>query len=952
MRQRLLPIIVALIGVSGVLPNRYAGASERVNFERQIAPVFVKHCVQCHSGNEPAGGLALNRKEAALRTGESGNPAIVRRHPEQSHLLARLEAGEMPPSGKGLAVSTADIRTIRQWIAEGAKWPRGRVLSTFDFTTDRRAGKDWWSLSPIRRPAPPVGHDSDWTRASIDARVVERLERAGLSPSAEADRVTLLRRATLDLLGLPPTPEEVATFLADESPTAWERQVDRLLASPRYGERWGRHWLDVVGFGETDGFEVNTPRSNAWPYRDYVIRAFNEDKPYDRFLLEQLAGDTVSADVATGFLVAAGALLPGQTGRDEESKRKAREEELATMIQATGTAFLGLSVTCARCHDHKFDCITQRDYTALRASFAGVRFGERTIPAADYPQRLEREPRVRAALRQVDQQLQRLEQALLAKEPLANPRATPGAKPGRAPVHAKKNVERLTAARVKAVRFVVLETNRYEPCIDELEVFEAGSGQNLALAALGAKARSSSPFADAGSALHRLEHIHDGKYGNSRSWIPGEIQNAWVEIELPKVATIDRIEWARDREGKFGDRLATSYRILTRDEAGKWNVVATSLDRRPFRPDAAEPEGPSVELLPAKDRMELTRLRAERSRLVDLLPESGRKPVFAGVFNERPESSRRLWRGDPSQPREEVAPGSIEAIGKPVALSPGASDQERRLALARWLTEDNPLTARVIVNRVWYHHFGRALTPSPADLGWHGGRPGHPELLDQLAAELIASGWRLKPLHRRILLSTTFRQSSQPNDRALAVDKNNVLLWRFAPRRLEAEAIRDSVLAVAGNLRLDMGGPGYSAFKPNDNYVRVYLPKEEFGPPEWRRMVYQTVVRMRQDGAFGLFDCPDAGGVAPKRNKTTTALQALNLLNSPFTVQQSVLFASRLERESGADPARQIERAFQLALGRSPSVSEKQAAQATAQVAGMSGVCRALYSASEFLYIP
>jgi mono/diheme cytochrome c family protein len=685
-----------------------APAAPAVDFTADVRPIFQARCVSCHGAKKQRGGLRLDRKAPALRGGDSG-PVLVPGRGADSPLVRRVAApdgaGRMPPSGKRL--SAAEVALLRAWLDRGAPWPD-------DGSADVAASH--WAYRPVRRPGVPAVADGRWPRNAVDRFVLALLEQQQLTPAPEADRRTLIRRLSFDLIGLPPAPEEVDAFVADGSPDAYERLVDRLLASPHFGERWGRHWLDVVRFAESHGFEMNQPRPNAWPYRDWVIRAFNRDLPYDRFVQEQLAGDALRADAATGFLVAG----PWDQVKSPDVVLTAqqRADELHDVVATTGSAFLGLTLGCARCHNHKFDPVTQADYYAVTAVFAGVQHGE-----------------------------------------------------------------------------------------------------------------------------------------------------------------------------------------------------------RPMRPAGAGK------------------------------PRKGQPTVYAGRF-EQPGPTFRLSRGDPMQPREPARPGAPQALGPRLELPAAMPEQQRRLALARWVTDPgNPLAARVIVNRLWHYHFGEGLVSTPSDLGLNGARPSHPELLDWLASELVAHGWSLKHVHRLIVLSAAYRQSSRADARGLAADAAGRLLWRFPPRRLEAEALRDAVLAVSGNLDRRMGGRGFDLFEPNTSYVKVYNPKTTFGPPEWRRMVYQSKPRMQLDGVFGAFDCPDAGQVAPRRTRSTTPLQALNLLNSSFMVQQADLFAGRLRREAGPDAGAQVDRGFRLAFGRGPDPDERAAAVRLVEHEGPAAFCRALLNANEFVHV-
>ena len=779
------------------------------------------------------------------------------------------------------------------------------------------------------RPEVPTAKNGAWGRNAIDAFVLKQLQAKQLTPSPEADRRTLIRRVSFDLTGLPPTPEEVKAFVEDPSPDAYEKLVDRLLASPRYGERWARHWLDVVRFADTHGFEMNQPRPNAWPYRDWVIRSLNEDKPYDRIVFEQIAGDVCGADEATGFLVAG----PWDQVKSPDPVLTAqqRADELHDLVSTTGATFLGLTVGCARCHDHKFDPVSQTDYFRIVAVFAGVQHGERPLRRGDEAAREKEAAVVRGKLAALDAKLDRL-------APLADPKAR-GARPH---VSALRNVDRFEPAEAKFVRFTVLSTNNLEPCLDELEVYSAGEDpRNVAIASGGAKATSSSDYP--GNPIHKLEHVNDGRYGNGRSWISNEIGKGWVRVELPQATRVNRVVWGRDREGKFADRLATGYRIEVSTDGSEWSLVASSDDRQAYDPKAKPPVLAPVDL------------SAEKQALEQKLKELTVQPaVYAGTFTN-PAPTHRLQRGDPMQPMEVVAPGALDAVSPKLELAADATEQQRRVALATWVSDPaNPLTARVIVNRLWHHHFGRGIVATPSDFGKMGARPTHPQLLDWLATELVRQGWRLKPIHRLIVTSATYRQASASRPTEMAADADSTLLWRYPPRRLEAEAIRDSILFVSGKLDLPArgaGGPGFNVFKPNDNYVRVYDPKDQFGPPEWRRMVYQFKPRSQQDGTFGAFDCPDAGQTMPRRTTSTTPLQALNLLNGPFVVQQAGFFAERVKAEAGNERARQAERAFLHAFGRLPTETERDAAVTLVREHGLAALCRAIFNANEFVYV-
>jgi hypothetical protein len=891
----------------------------------RVRDVLADKCLACHSPDPKKGGLDLSRRAQAMLGGKNG-PAVVPGMPDESLLVEKLESGEMPP---GRPLKAEEIAAFRGWVEAGAAYETEPLLA-------RRAGPDWWSLRPIQRvPVPPV-KDAKWVRTPVDAFILHRLERDGLEHAPEANRSEYIRRVTFDLIGLPPTPEEVDAFVGDSSPDAYERVVDRLLASPRHGERWGRHWLDVVRFAESHGYETNNLRPDAWPYRDYVIRAFNQDTPFARFVEEQLAGDALpDADwlskSATGFIVAGSHDVVGNQA--PEAILQQRVDDLDDMVAATSTAFLGLTVQCARCHDHKFDPITQRDYYGLQAAFAGVAHASRDIPRDD--------PAIRLMAAEVRLELARLDRELDALEPLARLEEQG---PSRPPVDPIRNVERFEPVDARFVRFTVTSTGSgSEPCIDELEVWSSeAEPRNVAMAEHGGKPSASSALQ--GYDIHRVEHINDGRFGNGRSWISAEAGKGWVQVELKATAKVDRIVWGRDREGAYRDRTPTSYTVEVASEPDQWRVVASSIDRR-VKPGPSESPRPD-----SVDRERLLRHREELRKRLGTLGSTVK--VYAGTFSQ-PGPTHILRRGDPTQKLDPVGSSGVKTVRPTLELPVDAPEADRRLALAHWIADPaNPLPTRVMVNRVWHYHFGRGLVATPSDFGFNGDRPSHPELLDWLASEFQSNGGRLKPLHRLIVLSSAYRQSSRLDDRAKSIDGDNRRLWRFAPRRLEAEEIRDTTLSIAGTLDLTMGGPGYDLWQPNTNYVVVFNPKVELGPDTFRRMVYQFKPRSQPDPTFGAFDCPDGGLVAPRRNSSTTALQAFNLLNSRFILDQSKHFADRLSREAGDEPEKQADRAFRLAFGRAASDSERAAAAALVREHGASALGRALFNANEFVYVP
>ena len=1050
-----------------------ASSAAPVDFVRDVRPIFEKHCIECHGEKKRKSGLRLDVKAAALKGGDNHGPDIIPGKAKESPLVHFLTTDDedelMPPKGR---LSAAEIAGITRWIDQGAVWPDGVDRA------EEEDLRDHWAFKSVAAAS----------AGKIDDFIGEKLRENGLAMSPPAAPAAWLRRVTFDLTGLPPTPEEAAAFARACTPNspnkAYEEVVERLLASPRYGERWSQHWLDVVRYADTHGFEVNTERPNAWPYRDYVIRAFNADVPYDRFIREQIAGDSLGADAATGFLVTASVLLPGQIGKDAPSIRLARQDSLDEMVTNIGQTFLGLSVGCARCHDHKFDPITAKDYYAMQAFVAGVEYEDRPIRGADAEAREKEVATLRG-------EVAALEGRLMTFAPLAQPGG------GRRTTNPKENVENFPAVDAKFVRFTISDTNRHpnlgliEPCIDEFEIFTDGpQPRNLALTSAGTKVTASGSRE---SSAHKLAHINDGAFGNSRSWMASEAGRGWVMFEFTEPARISRVVWGRDREGKFTDRLATAFTLeaglspesmktlasvrpprptvnwrhtvdrfapvkterlrftvlatnglepcldeveivsttgrnvarsakvtasgsrheagrhelafindghygnerswmsnehgkgwvefafgteeeitrvhWSRDRNGKfedrmpieyrieaftggaWKVVADSTDRRPFVAGAAIDDAFTLSGLSADESRAASALLDEKTKLEARIKSlQVGQLAFAGKFRE-PDKIHLLLRGDPEQPKDEISPAVPVALGK-VALTKETPEQQRRAALADWIASaENPLTARVMVNRIWQGHFGTGLVATPSDFGRNGMKPTHPALLDWMAREFVRSGWSVKHMHRMIVLSHTYRQSSAIQPAAAAKDADVRLLWRFPARRLEAETIRDSMLAVAGTLNPAMYGRGFDLFSQRGG-LTGFTPIETLSPENQRRMIYAHKVRRESEAVFGAFDCPDAGQSTAVRRVSTTPVQALNLFNSRFTLALSDTFAARVRREFGYDIAMQINRAYQLALGRDARPEELAEADPIVRQHGLATVCRALFNSNEFLFVP
>jgi hypothetical protein len=906
----LLPLAAA-----ACLVPRAPGA---VDFDAEVRPILEDHCVDCHGGEKQESGLRLDTALGLLRGGESGEALLVGGNSAESYLFKRVSTAvakdAMPPKGKRL--SAEQVAVLRRWIDGGAAVPGAdEARKELKVTTDH------WSFQPVKRPE----------GGGIDEMVRARLLENGLALSPPADRTTLIRRLFAVAHGMPPTPEQVAAFVGDRRPDAYARLVDGVLASPRFGERWARHWMDVARYADSNGFETNRERKTAYHYRDWLVAAFNADIPYDRFIKEQLAGDQSGVDAATGFLVAGTHDIVKSP--DINLTLMQRQDELADMVNTTGTAFLGLTMGCARCHNHKFDPILQKDYYSMQAVFEGVHHGERPL----------REKTPDGASGELA--AAKADQARLsaAWEDFRRQAALAPAGSLRPPVSARFNEEAFAPVEAVSLRFTITATSGGEPCLDELEVYDA-AGRNVAI---GGTATASGTLP--GHPIHRLEHVNDGITGNPRSWISNTAGEGWVRIHFPSRVTIQRVVWSRARDGVFKDRLATAYRIEAETGDGDWTTVARSEDRQHY--GGEETEDAFVARLPAAEGEAARQVRAELAAVTRRIAGLSAAPLgWVGTFSQ-PARTHRLYRGEPLQKREVVAPDVLSLLGT-LGLPPDAPEHERRVKFAGWVASPgNPFTARVMANRIWQYTFGSGIVDTPSDFGLNGARPTHPELLDWLADEFVRGGWSVKHLQRLMLLSAAFQQSSAPRADALAADAGGRFLWRYTPRRLEAEAIRDSMLAVSGALDLTMGGPGFYLMDVVEENVMHYFPKETFAPAEFRRMVYQFRIRQTSDSVFGSFDCPDGGSVTPKRSRSNTPLQALNLFNSGFTVQQGELLAARLAREGGDDPAAQAGRAFQLFHGRDPDDAERAASVAIIRDHGLVSFARAMFNTSEFLFV-
>ena len=927
-----------------------SGHGAEIDSGERILPVLAKRCGSCHQGPNPQKGMRVSSVEDLLRGGESG-PALVPGDPDASLILSKVqgERPEMPPVGDPMTAE--EIAVLRSWIASGAP----------DDGSSQGSGPDavWWSLQPLSEAVAPPPSDL-WERSSIDSFLLAAMVGKGLTPSGEADRRTLIRRLSFDLLGLPPSAEEVDAFVGDSAPTAYERLVNKMLASPAYGERWGRHWLDVARFGESNGYEQNHLRDSAWPYRDWVIRSFNEDKPFDGMIVEQLAGDWIAPgdpqiQAATGFLVAG----PHDTVgiRNPEGEAQKRANHLDDMIMGTASAFLGLTVHCARCHDHKFDPIRNEDYYRMQAVFAGVWHGERTW---DHPKVIEayeaEAGKLSSSIRQSEEALAGLREGAADR---VEQRRTELLRQYRPAVDQAGTAEIFEPIDARFVRMTITESTRGRRQVDLDEFAVWSVGRDARNVALGNVASASSTRVDSASPdTYSPKNLVDGKY--DRRWISSGGLPAWIQVDLAESHRVNRVAWSSDRLGGFRGRYGRPhpevYEIEVSVDGESWTTVATSEGRLPFSEEAQEQLLLRAVFSPDEHRSWEEHQRRKRDLEQRLKQLAKPREAFLGRFEQPREPTFVMVRGNPMNKGNEVVPGSLSTLDSLLegfVMASDAPESERRLALARWIASDkNALTARVIVNRVWMHHFGRPLVRNPSDFGVNGGQPSHPQLLDWMAQRLVGThGWRLKPLHREIVMSAAYRQASRYREASATLDKDSAFLWRFPPRRLGAEEVRDAILHTSGNLDRRMGGPGFRLYRYTVDNVATYYPLQEYSRDTYRRSVYHQHARSVKPELLGEFDCPETSLPAPKRIATTSPLQALTLLNNPFSLDQADAFAERIRKAAGNDRQRQVTVAWQLGFAREVADDEADEAESFVSEHGIGALARAILNSNEFLYV-
>jgi Protein of unknown function (DUF1553)/Protein of unknown function (DUF1549)/Planctomycete cytochrome C len=800
-------------------------AAEVAFFEKDVLPLLEANCFKCH-GEKARGGLRLTSREAILKGGDTG-PVISLEKPETSLLLRALQHRDdlkMPPKGK---LAQRDIDTITRWVKAGLPWKPGLVAGPTNTKKPRQiteADRHYWAYRPVQRPALPKVKNSAWVKNGIDAFILAKLEEKGLKPNPPADPVALVRRVYYDLTGLPPTPEQVDAFVKAPSPAAWEKLIDRLLASPHYGEKWGRHWLDLVRYAETNGYERDGPKPFAWRYRDYVIRSFNDDKPYDRFIREQLAGDEIERN-DPDCIIATGYYRLGLWDDEPADPLQARFDGFDDIVATTSQVFLGMTMNCARCHDHKIDPILQKDYYGMVAFFRDIQpYSNTRNPASSFN------------LTDI----------------------TPPEK------------RRQYEADLKARK------SRLDQLARQMTVIE-------------------------NEAIRKM---------------PAEDQRAAEGNDRPAVVR----KVPRYLEGK---RLE-EYRRLKREVEG--------LKRRPV---------PSQDLALSVNNCLVS-----------------------------PPQTHVLVRGNAHAPGVKVEPAFPMVLSNRAPAIPAPAKEARtsgrRTVLANWIASgDNPMTARVMANRLWQHHFGRGIVPSTNDFGKFGEKPTHPELLDYLATELVRGDWKLKRMHKLILMSSTYQMFSRGTPEGLKADPANNLFWRFNMRRLTAEEVRDSILAVSGNLNPKMGGPSIYPVIPREVLAGQSRPGEGWGrssPEEAaRRSVYAYVKRSLLVPILSHHDQADTDSSCPVRYTTTVPTQALGMLNGDFTNEQANAFARRIQKEAPGALEKQVRRAIRLTTGRAPANDEVQkdaafvrslsTAAKLDQPTALSRYCLLLLNTNEFIYL-
>ncbi len=858
------------------------GSAKSDFFEKSVRPILVTNCFECHGSQKQKGGLRLDSRAAILTGGDSG-PAAVPGKPQESLLITAIgyqDSPRMPPKHK---LKDEEIAALTSWIEQGIPWPdsiakaRARSTSTFKITEEDR---QFWSFRPVNNPPLPKVRNSSWPKTPVDDFVLAELEANHLRPVGPADKRTLIRRATFDLIGLPPSVEEIEAFLKDERPGAFARVVDRLLASPHYGERWGRHWLDVARYGED---QAHTFQARKYPsgyrYRDWLVRALNEDMPYDRFILQQIAGDLLDEPGRIERLPALGFFALGPVYYGDRQKL----DQLADRIDTCTRGFLGLTVACARCHDHKFDPIPTSDYYALAGVFASTEYTEAPLAPSPVVEVYER------AAAAVEAQNRKIEKLLVAEAAGLAKAMTP-----------KIGQYILAVWRLHNLRKSHPETAL--PQIAKKEGLDSIFLQRwvtyLTPPAIGKRPHLARWF-------QLLEH-----------------QDPKADLSTNQPALAE----AREVAQAFQNYVQSLLRLRAALEEHYALTLANSVDQakskqpRPALDESeaalleeiigakglfANPKSRLEKSLSADARSKLVSLRADLEELQKKIP--AKYPVAHALMEAaHPANMRVCIRGNAETLGEEVPRRFLAVLGGEQAPFTKGSG---RLELARAIaSKNNPLTARVMINRIWQHHFGKGLVRTASNFGALGERPTHPKLLDYLANRFMASGWSIKAVHREIMLSATYQLSSELDAENYEKDPEARLLWRMNRRRMEVEAWRDAMLAVAGNLDATIGGPSIDLATPENR----------------RRTFYAAVSRHDLSGLLRLFDFPDPNITSSERNVTTVPLQQLYVMNSEFVIRTAKALAVRLTAGSNEDDASRIRRAFLLLYGRPATARELQ----------------------------
>jgi cytochrome c553 len=918
---------------SSVVGQSPASAEALRFFESKVRPIFAEKCFRCHGPEKQKGHLRVDSRTALLTGGDLG-PAIVTGDPEKSLLIKALRHVDddlkMPPSGKLAAEQIADIS---RWITMGAPWPgddkspapKAARKGEKEITDKDR---QHWAFQPIRRPAAPAVKNTAWVANPIDAFILAGLEAKSLSPNPPAGRGELLRRATFNVTGLPPTPAEVEAFLKDPSEKAYQALVERLLQSSHYGEKWARHWLDIVRYADTNSYERDNPKPNIWRYRDYVIRSLNDDKPFDRFVKEQLAGDEMSNPgpdqyIATGFY---------RLGiwDDEPSDRiQARYDGLDDIVTTVGQGMLGLTLDCARCHDHKIDPVLQRDYYRFMAFFHNINHYRNGGPTDEMP--IFATPGAKDALAQEKKRLDERRKVVEARIAAIEAEFQAGAKKSTGIVATKSDLEDIK------YRYYRDSWDRL-PDFDALKFEDSGKlkrdyfdlAPRTRNTEFGFVFEASLIVPKTGAYVFHLDSddgsrlLVDGKKIAEHDGIHGVGNEKTGTLSLDAGRHPIRLEYFQKHNG-YGLYVAWSGPGFSR------RMLSVPPDAKNASPDFNQFFTKTAPEVLGKPRLaEYQKLKKELASLKDPLAASTERALIVTEPGSHGPDTFVFLRGNPSVPGTKVEPGFPTVLHLPDPTIPetkGARSSGRRTALANWIASpDNPLTARVIVNRLWQHHFGRGIVRSPNNFGYQGDRPTHPELLDWLAAELVEHGWSLKHIHRLIMTSNAYRMSSRGRPEALKADPTNDLFWRFDMRRLSAEEVRDSILAVSGNLNPAMYGPGIYPEIPPEVLAGQSAPGRGWpkSSPEdqARRSVYVHVKRSLLLPILDSFDLAETDRTTATRFASTQPTQALMMLNSTFINRQAETFAARLRREAGDDVAAQVRRGLYLATSRQPSADD------------------------------